>query len=511
VTAVRADAQAVATPRLVAALSRGGTFAHYQGHANLRVLASEYWMVDAGVWNRRDIDQVNNTGRPFVFFGMGCHIGDWAQSPAFDSGGSYERSFCEKFLVNSRAGAVAAYGSSGYEFIIPNVDMSEEYFDLWLTRPPVSGPGSTGRSRWMLGEMLWAAEAEWLARNWSDTWKRAAVTQYVLLGDPLMMLDAGPPEATATLRGAPDQELTDGADIVGLDATNLRTVAVDARDEAGIDRLRVTDSLGTDLTASVVVVADSLPAGEADHQQVYYELAVPVRPFAHTLALEVWDTSAPLPGDRHWSLTLNVGQDVELTAQGEVVDPERFRFEPGLPVQFSARVTSAAWLDDGMAIGVEGDNLTITDVVADLDKANTMTVTFTATAPPGSAGERSVDLVIDGYRTTWVLQAGEEVATGTSIGRVYSYPNPLHTDTRFVFEATGTDPCRGVIRIFSLSGRTIRRLPVDYDGSGAGVVAWNGRDADGDEVANGTYLYRVELAAPGGGIASEVQRLVVMR
>jgi len=508
VRSVREDTEAVATPRLVSALSQGGLFAHYQGHANLWVLSSEYWLAD-GRHDRRDLGRVDNRGKPFVFFGMGCHVADWAQSPS-TGGAVHEQSYCEKFLVKSRNGAVASYGSSGYEFININKALSEDYFENWLTRPPVAGPGSGGRSRWLLGEMLWAAEAEYLAGHWGSRWSREAIAQYVLLGDPLMMLDAGPPQATATLRGDPDEDLTGEADVTGLDESNLRRVSIAARDEAGIDRLRVRDSQGVDLTSQVVVLADSLPPGETDHQEVFYELAVPVRPFAHTLEVEVWDTGAPLAADRHWRLVLNVGQEVEFTVGGGVVDPVFFRFEPDVPVDFTGYVTSASWLHAGMVMAVEGDNLEVTDVSFDLGKSNAMTFTFTATAPDSTEGERAVELVIDGHRTTWILEAIDQAAHDVSIGKVYSYPNPLRDSTRIIFEATASS-CRGVIRIFNTAGRTIASLPVDYEGTGTGVVPWDGRDAEGDEVANGTYLYRVELAAPGGGISSEVQRLVVMR
>jgi hypothetical protein len=43
------------------------------------------------------------------------------------------------------------------------------------------------------------------------------------------------------------------------------------------------------------------------------------------------------------------------------------------------------------------------------------------------------------------------------------------------------------------------------------VVPWDGRDESGDALANGVYLYRVELNGPQGAVASDVQRLVVMR
>jgi flagellar hook assembly protein FlgD len=97
-----------------------------------------------------------------------------------------------------------------------------------------------------------------------------------------------------------------------------------------------------------------------------------------------------------------------------------------------------------------------------------------------------------------------------TISRVYSYPNPMVDRTRFLFE-TAAASGQGVIRVFSVAGRVVARIPFSFGGGGAGIVEWDGRDSEGDDLANGTYLYRVEMDAPGGRITSPVQRLVVMR
>ncbi|MFN2369609.1 MAG: C25 family cysteine peptidase, partial [Candidatus Krumholzibacteriia bacterium] len=506
---VRQATASAATPPLRSALSRGGLIAHYQGHANAYVLSSEYWLQDA-VNARRDISLLTNTGKPWVFFGMGCHIADWAQDPVTNRTQAKERSLTEKMLLRTDAGASAGYASSGYEYIFNNRVFGERMFRIWTRRPPVvPAHGGSERSRWLLGELMWAAEAEHLAATFGATLDRMMVAQYVLLGDPLMTLDAGPPQVTAVLEGSPDQEIAGSFDLVATDPGNRRTLRIGARDEAGIDRLRVVDSDGVDLTGQVVVMADSLPPGQSDHQEVHYRLEVPVRPYPHSIDVQVWDTGTPLPTDPHWTLTLTMGQEVAFTAAGQPVDPNTFTFTPGEPVDFQAVISGAAWLHAGTTWALTSPNLTLTNVVLPSLKDNTAELSFTATAPEDE-GERSVVLTIDGHATTWVLQAGEQAPPTVSISRVYSFPNPMAGQTRFLFE-TGAAGGQGVIRVFSVAGRTVARIPFSFGGGGAGVVEWNGRDSEGDELANGTYLYRVELDAPGGRVASPVQRLVVMR
>ena len=155
--------------------------------------------------------------------------------------------------------------------------------------------------------------------------------------------------------------------------------------------------------------------------------------------------------------------------------------------------------------------LAITDTVWTLDKSLGLTVDFTAQVPTGStAEEHSVVLSLNGYETEWILQQGEGTVPAADIGKVYNFPNPMVESTRFIFEsgAAGVD---GVIRVFSTAGRTVAHIPFHYGGGGQGVVEWDGRDDAGDEMANGTYLYRVELETPQGMVASGMQRLVMMK
>ncbi|RKZ19145.1 hypothetical protein DRQ50_02665, partial [bacterium] len=513
VSDVRAEtANGGAAAGLRQALAQGSLVAHYQGHANAKVLASEFWLMDHRLI-RQDIANIGNTD-PWVFFGMGCHVSDWAQNTVTVGTGIFEPSIGEKLLVQGSNGAVASYGSSGYEFISEIGFYCGVMMDRWLLHPPAGGlEPEQSRSRWMLGELMWATEADILASRGWDREFREMCAQFVILGDPLMILDAGPPELTAVLQGSTDTEISGEVDLVALDAANVRTIEIAARDEAGIDRLLVTEAGGLDLTSQVVAMADSLPPGEVDHQETHYRLAVPIRPYAHTMDVEVWDTGAVQPTDRHWILTLNVGQDAEITTGGEPVDPDVFTFEPDLPVDFHMVVTSAAFLTDAMVYALtsgDDENLVITNETIVRTGDHTLEVAYTATAPAGTEGERTVILDIDTYETIWVLQAGEQALPDVAIGRVFNFPNPMTNRTRFVFE-TDAASCQGTIRVFSTAGRTVAHIPVQHSGGGDGVAEWDGRDNEGDELANGTYLYRVELDAPGGRITSDVQRLVVMR
>ncbi len=513
---VQSYTAAAATPILLAKLSEGGLVAHYQGHANTYLLSSEYWLKDRNDGlGRRDVDKIGNTDKPWVFMGLGCHIADWAQNTVESSTRAHERSISEKFLLRSRAGASATYGSSGYEYIAENRKFGEYIFRRWMVNPPAQrsvGAGAEFRSRWALGELMWAAEADVYAVT-PGSITQEMVSQYVILGDPLMGLDAGEAQVTATLVGSPDQEISGEAEIFATDETNVRTVTVTAKDEAGIDRIQVKGSDGVDLTGNIVT--ETLPPGATGHQVVHYSLQVPVRPFDHDLTVKVWDTGGPLETDRHYELVLKMPQTAVFSIGGSAIDPATFVFPADTPLRFNSQVTSAAWLlgyDPDADFALDSETLTLTDVAFLLDKNQHLTVNFTATSPTQNADdEHMVVLTIDGYPTDLVLQEGTGDAIDQAFGVVYNFPNPMREVTRFVFGTRGLASGSGTIRVFSVAGRPVARIPFRFIGGESGIVEWDGRDNVGDEMGNGTYLYRVEIDTSEGVVASDMQRLVMMR
>jgi hypothetical protein len=82
----------------------------------------------------------------------------------------------------------------------------------------------------------------------------------------------------------------------------------------------------------------------------------------------------------------------------------------------------------------------------------------------------------------------------TDITDVFNYPNPFTNETNFTFSLRGTElPEELKIKVYTIAGRLIRdiNLPVTDLNIGFNKIYWNGRDQDGDEIANGVYLYKV--------------------
>ncbi len=77
---------------------------------------------------------------------------------------------------------------------------------------------------------------------------------------------------------------------------------------------------------------------------------------------------------------------------------------------------------------------------------------------------------------------------------VYNFPNPFKSDTYFTFELRGINvPDELKIKIFTIAGRLIMdiSLPQSALQIGFNRILWDGRDQDGDEIANGLYFYKM--------------------
>lgn len=100
------------------------------------------------------------------------------------------------------------------------------------------------------------------------------------------------------------------------------------------------------------------------------------------------------------------------------------------------------------------------------------------------------------------------VEADLKIMQLLNYPNPFsdHTDITFML----TQPAQISIKIFTVAGRMIRELADDVSAAGFIIIPWDGRDADGDRLANGVYLYKV-VARIDNEKVEEIGKALVIR
>ena len=92
-----------------------------------------------------------------------------------------------------------------------------------------------------------------------------------------------------------------------------------------------------------------------------------------------------------------------------------------------------------------------------------------------------------------VVNSGEIV-----LKDVVNYPNPFSSNTTFLFQHNINELIDVSIKIYTVAGRLIKVID-EYSISDKFVkIDWDGRDQDGSQIANGTYLYKLIVKSVDG-------------
>jgi hypothetical protein len=99
-----------------------------------------------------------------------------------------------------------------------------------------------------------------------------------------------------------------------------------------------------------------------------------------------------------------------------------------------------------------------------------------------------------------------------SLREVVNYPNPFSSNTTFTFQHNLTKALDIKIKVYTIAGRLIREIEQFNVLDKFVRVPWDGRDQDGDELANGTYLYKLIVESTDGEFRETVLgKLAVIR
>ncbi|MEZ4650559.1 MAG: C25 family cysteine peptidase [Candidatus Eisenbacteria bacterium] len=484
-------------------LDRGNLFWVIQSHANRAQAGHEEMWLDSDARLVHDSALLQNEGKPFIFFGFGCHMAEFASpdEESFTRGDSMTERML--FLDRSR-GAVAGIASTAYEWLPDNDLPLVPFFQHWFQSPPA---GPDGSSRWLLGEMIDSGKV--FSRNQSpnDTSRRGMVATYVLLGDPTMTVDLAPPRSDVVeVDGVPwsgDDDLRSSA------ASDDVTIEVRFRDEVALDAVEVTVAGVPADTSTYEVMPDPDYAQTDRRALVHFETSLDVPADDYDIVISATDhagrtRNVAFPVRYEASFARLQGTSFVDLSDGDIVIPgDRLRVELSVPVPVSA---------EEIQLLVDGVPLTVDEFVPGTEGAVqdwNWTVFGWLTEQPSEGFELQVAVSTregeSAYRTVSLLPNADEAELEYAV----NIPNPFTDSTAFVYRLSGLVESVDVT-VFTLGGRKI------WTGSGpvyAGrsSLDWDGRDLDGDQVANGVYFYKFVMKTLGGNEVTKVDRIARVR
>lgn len=194
--------------------------------------------------------------------------------------------------------------------------------------------------------------------------------------------------------------------------------------------------------------------------------------------------------------TLPYGAEIEV----ELKDP--------LGINLSGEVghTVRVWINDETAAETM-------DPLFRYDLDSYMTGRFTFALDPTLTGKH--DLAVEAWdggnnRSLTVITIQVSMEEDLDVVDLFNYPNPFQNHTDFVY--TLSVPAEVTITLFTLNGVKIVTLySIGTQGPGFQRLPWDGADAFGDQIANGTYLYLFRAETFDGAGITRWGRLARLR
>ena len=474
-------------PHMMRQLNRGALLFSFQGHANRAALAKEAAFATLNYYD--DQDSLRSQ-LPLVFIGVGCHISDFALFSELNR--TYEGlngdCLSEQLLFKSGSGAVGTFASSAFEYLSQNAVFCERLHRVMFQSPPADSiqpeKVATG-AHWVLAEALTKAEIEHLD---ATTYGFSQILRHVILGDPMLRIDPGPPLMKLEADWGEGFIKIDPDSLYARNGTNDCSIRFTVSDVVALGDVRL-DVNGEDWTDSLTIT----PLSDLDLT------------FARSYSAEMDYTMSPGDGSFRYTVFTPDGRetgilDVPIETKLRFFYNSDFEIMPGVQSPptgtFTLTARFPAYPEQAPVLLIDGlEQGDIFFTVPDPQDSLAWEATFDRTF---SAGSHLLTLRVGEFERDFPFQV-------TGSGLVldgFSFPNPFSEGTNIVYALNLTVDA-GKIEIYNVSGRLIRTFRFPQDKLGAATFAnphsiyWDGRDLAGDLVANGTYIYIIMVERNG--------------
>ena len=479
------------TPYLNRKLNDGCLFFSFQGHASRSNFTTE-----AGFSNFNQYQDVDSLryDRNHIFIGLGCHISDFARVAEYSrSGLDGPNGDCitEQLLFKSRAGAVGTYASTGFEYLMENKSFCTTLHEVIFQRPPTDSippvNEQTG-ARWILGEAMTAGEIEHLSTSSSAY---GQIYRYVLLGDPMLRIEPGPPLMTLSADWGEGMEELPADTLRSRNRTNTCRLMFGASDVVALGNIEFLVD-GEDRTGDLTIIStvdEGLDFARGYEASVDYTVSLEEQ----SLVFRIYHPDGIETGIKELHAVVSMrlyNGSREIPPGGESQAEGEFLLDMQFPI----------WLDAAPHIMLDGFDLDGASVeVSDPQDSTGWDARFTLSL---AAGDHVLTVAVGEYETDYPFSVG---GSGLVMD-AFNFPNPFDDGTNICF-SLNIEADAGIIRIYNVSGILIREIVIPQNLLGAAypdapnAVWWDGRDLAGDRVANGTYIYVIDIEKDGGTLS----------
>lgn len=94
---------------------------------------------------------------------------------------------------------------------------------------------------------------------------------------------------------------------------------------------------------------------------------------------------------------------------------------------------------------------------------------------------------------------------------IYNYPNPFKDNTAFTFHHNYPSDINVKIKVYTVAGRLIKEIDKQAISDKFVVINWDGKDADGETLGNGVYIYKLLVESIDGTTVTNVGKLAVLK
>lgn len=514
---------------IVNAINRGTLILNYIGHGSYEVWAHEFVFEKSST-----ISQLNND-KYFFLTAATCNFGQ------FDFTGT--QSGAELLVLKEKSGAIGAFTSTRPVYASPNKVLNEEFYRKLLLSSRVENnlPVTVGRA-YMLTKIGKTSQNDQKFHLYGDPTLRLHIPQYSAAIDSINGISVNPPvenvqlkalskvRVNGTVKRPDNSDWTDysGEAILSVYDSERNTRIIEVVDTSNTNVYNMNIPGGILFNGKISVINGKFAADFVVPKDISYENlnGKVVIYFYNSQTDGIGYTDRVRIGGSD-SAAVNDGKGPEIdihydnltSGSSSIINPDS-RLIVNLSDETGVNTTGTGIGHklEGVLNENESSPIDFTEYfTGDLDaggKSGTINYPFAGL----EQGEYKIKVkawdVFNNFSSEesfFTVVDGNELV----IRDVFNYPNPFSVNTTFTFQKNQQNGIFTVkVKVYTVAGRMIKELERVNISEDENFVKldWDGRDEDGNLLANGVYLYKIIIKSADGQFNKSVLgKLAILR